>query len=56
MPVTFVVVAAMSVVAWTHLGVHWDYRGQGLTGTARLSAMSTVLTAIGIGWGITWLA
>lgn len=55
-PVTLVVVVAMSVVAWTRLGVHWDYRGSGLTGTARLSAMSTVLTAIGIGWGITWLA
>jgi nucleobase:cation symporter-1, NCS1 family len=55
-PVTLVVVLAMSVVAWSSLGVHWDFRGQGLTGSARLSAMSTVLTAIGIGWGITWLA
>jgi purine-cytosine permease-like protein len=46
----------MTVVAWTKLDVNWGYSGAGLTGAARLSAMSTVMTAIGIGWGITWLA
>jgi NCS1 family nucleobase:cation symporter-1 len=55
-PVTLVVLLVMTVVAWTKLDVDWGYAGAGLTGTARLSAMSTVMTAIGIGWGITWLA
>jgi toxin CptA len=55
-PVTLVVVLAMSIIAWTRTGVHWDWAGQHLTGSARLSAMSTVMTAIGIGWGITWFA
>ncbi|GAA0410090.1 cytosine permease [Microbispora corallina] len=55
-PVTLLVVLAMSVIAWTRTGVHWDWAGQHLTGGARLSAMSTVMTAIGIGWGITWFA
>ncbi|MBA3780531.1 MAG: cytosine permease, partial [Nocardioides sp.] len=55
-PVTLVVLLAMSVVAWTKLDVDWGYAGAGLEGKDRLSAMSTVMTAIGIGWGITWLA
>lgn len=55
-PVTLVVLVAMSIVAWTQLDVDWGYSGAGLEGTERLSAMSTVMTAIGIGWGITWLA
>ena len=56
MPVTLAVLLVMTVVAWTKLDVDWGYGGAGLTGAARLSAMSTVMTAIGIGWGITWLA
>ncbi len=55
-PVTLVVLAAMTVVAWTQIDVDWSYPGQGLAGTDRLSAMSTVMTAIGIGWGISWFA
>jgi nucleobase:cation symporter-1, NCS1 family len=55
-PVTLAVLLVMTVVAWTKLDVDWGYDGAGLTGAARLSAMSTVMTAIGIGWGITWLA
>lgn len=55
-PVTLVVLLAMTVVAWTQLDIDWGYSGDNLQGTARLSAMSTVMTAIGIGWGITWLA
>lgn len=55
-PVTLVVLAAMTVVAWTHSGVHWGYRGAGLHGAALWSALSTLMTAIGIGWGITWFA
>lgn len=55
-PITLVVLLAMTVVAWTRLDVDWGFAGDGLTGTARLSAMSTVMTAIGVGWGITWFA
>lgn len=55
-PITLVVLAAMTVVAWTHTHVQWGYAGQGLHGTALWSALSTLMTAIGIGWGITWFA
>ncbi|MBO9520454.1 MAG: cytosine permease [Nocardioidaceae bacterium] len=55
-PVTLVVLLGMSIVAWTKLDIDWGYSGAGLQGGDRLSAMSTVMTAIGIGWGITWLA
>jgi NCS1 family nucleobase:cation symporter-1 len=55
-PVTLVVLAVMTVVAWTKVDIDWGYAGAGLTGTDRLSAMSTIMTAIGIGWGISWFA
>jgi NCS1 family nucleobase:cation symporter-1 len=55
-PVTLVVLAAMTVVAWTHSGVHWGYKGSGLHGAALWSSLTTLMTAIGIGWGITWFA
>ncbi len=55
-PVTLVVLFAMTVVAWTRLDIDWGYAGTGLAGQERLSAMSTVMTAIGIGWGISWFA
>ncbi|MEV4257326.1 cytosine permease [Spirillospora sp. NPDC049652] len=55
-PITLVVLAAMTAVAWTKAGVHWDFPGAHLAGKSRLSAMTTVMTAIGVGWGITWFA
>ena len=55
-PVTLVVLAFMTVVAWTQVDIDWGYAGAGLEGTERLSAMSTIMTAIGIGWGISWFA
>ncbi len=55
-PLTLLVLLAMTIVAWTHSGVHWDYRGARLHGAALWSALSTLMTAIGIGWGITWFA
>ncbi|WP_051579608.1 purine-cytosine permease family protein [Pseudonocardia acaciae] len=55
-PVTLVVLAAMTVIAWSSTGVHWGYAGKGLQGAELWSALSTVMTAIGIGWGITWFA
>jgi len=55
-PVTLVVLAAMTIVAWTSTGVKWGYPGAGLHGADLWSALSTLMTAIGIGWGITWFA
>jgi len=55
-PITLVVLAAMTVVAWTSSGVHWNYSGAGLHGVALWSSGTTLMTAIGIGWGITWFA
>ena len=54
-PVTLVILVAMSVVAWSKGNIDWGFAGEA-TGAARLTAMSQVMTAIGIGWGITWLA
>ena len=55
-PVTLVVLLAMTVVAWTHTDVHWGYRGRRAARRRPVSAMSTIMTAIGVGWGITWFA
>jgi nucleobase:cation symporter-1, NCS1 family len=55
-PVTLVVLAAMTIVAWTGTDVKWTYAGAGLHGAALWSSLSTLMTAIGIGWGITWFA
>jgi nucleobase:cation symporter-1, NCS1 family len=54
-PITLVILVAMSIVAWTGGDVQWGYAGEA-EGAARWTAMSQVMTAIGIGWGITWLA
>lgn len=56
-PPTIVVLVLMSLVAWTQLEIDWGYAGppgEVLTGIERISAMTAVMTAIGIGWGITW--
>jgi NCS1 nucleoside transporter family len=56
-PPTLAVLILMSAVAWLHLHIDWSYAGpagQVLQGTERIAAMSTVMTVIGIGWGITW--
>jgi NCS1 family nucleobase:cation symporter-1 len=57
-PITLVVLAVMTIVAWTSSGVHWNYSGAGggLQGAALWSSVTTLMTAIGIGWGITWFA
>ena len=54
-PITLVILVAMSIVAWSSGDVRWGFAGEA-EGAARLTAMSQVMTAIGIGWGITWLA
>ena len=52
-PVAAVVMLAMSVLAWTKSDVAWtDSQVQGVD---KLASISQLLTAIGIGWGISWL-
>ncbi|MBP2216942.1 cytosine permease [Arthrobacter sp. CAN_C5] len=56
-PPTILVLIAMSAVAWFGMDIDWGYQGPAgavLTGMERITAMSAVMTAIGIGWGITW--
>jgi toxin CptA len=55
-PVTIVVLLAMTIVAWTKTDVQWGYGGGDLHGKALWSSLTTLMTAIGIGWGITWFA
>ncbi|MCD4849993.1 cytosine permease [Arthrobacter sp. AK01] len=52
MPVILVVMVVMTIVA--SLNVHPSFAPGTLDGTDKLAAMSQVMTAIGIGWGITW--
>ncbi len=54
-PLTLVVLVGMSVVAWGTMHLDWTYAGTGLAGPERWVAMSQVMTAIGVGWGLTWL-
>lgn len=54
-PVTFLVLVTMSVVAWSAGGIDWAYSGSA-SGADRVTAASQLMTAIGIGWGISWLA
>jgi NCS1 nucleoside transporter family len=54
-PVTVVIMALMSILAWTRPGVvNW-----GLTTTlpagAHLAMLTLLMTAIGVGWGISWV-
>jgi NCS1 nucleoside transporter family len=55
-PITLVVLVAMTLVAWTRTDVDWGYAGASLHGKALWSSLTTLMTAIGIGWGITWFA
>jgi toxin CptA len=55
-PITIVVLIAMTIVAWTKTDVDWGYAGGDLHGQALWSSLTTLMTAIGIGWGITWFA
>ncbi|MCR1162961.1 cytosine permease [Paenarthrobacter sp. UW852] len=56
-PPTIIILAVMSAVAWFGMKIDWGYAGPAgniLEGSDRIAAMSAVMTAIGIGWGITW--
>src|SRR5215469_1829402 len=54
-PVTAVIMLLMSVLAWTQPGVvNWSHATT-LTGSAHLAMLTLLMTAIGVGWGISWV-
>jgi NCS1 nucleoside transporter family len=54
-PVTLAIMALMSVLAWSRPGVvNWSLSTK-LTGGAHFSAITGLVTAIGVGWGISWV-
>lgn len=52
-PVAAAIVLVMSILAWTKVNVVWTHSTA--HGADKLTAVTQLLTAIGIGWGITWL-
>jgi NCS1 nucleoside transporter family len=53
MPFVLAIMVVMSVVAFTHVDIQWHVSTA--HGIGKYSAMSKLTTAIGIGWGISWL-
>src|SRR4030088_2457920 len=54
-PVTAVIMALMSVLAWTRPGVvNWGLTSS-LPPAARFAMLTLLMTAIGVGWGISWV-
>jgi NCS1 nucleoside transporter family len=54
-PVTVVIMALMSILAWSRPGVvNWSLTSS-LPPGAHLAMLSLLMTAIGVGWGISWV-
>jgi NCS1 family nucleobase:cation symporter-1 len=53
-PATVLVMAVMTVLALVATDVHWS-SGSAVDPGAKFTAITQLLTAIGIGWGITWV-
>ena len=54
-PVTAVIMALMSVLAWTRPGVvNWGLTSS-LPPAAHFAMLTLLMTAIGVGWGISWV-
>jgi nucleobase:cation symporter-1, NCS1 family len=51
-PVAALIMVVMSVLAWTKSDVTWSHST--VHGADKLTSISQLLTAIGIGWGISW--
>ncbi len=51
-PVAALVMVVMSVLAWTESDVVWS--NSTVHGSDKITSISQLLTAIGIGWGISW--
>jgi nucleobase:cation symporter-1, NCS1 family len=52
-PVTAAIMVAMTALAFSKVDVKWG--GSAVHGGDKISAMAALMTAIGIGWGISWL-
>jgi NCS1 nucleoside transporter family len=54
-PITAAIMALMSILAWTRPGVvNWGHTSS-LPPAAHLAMLSLLMTAIGVGWGISWV-
>jgi NCS1 family nucleobase:cation symporter-1 len=51
-PVAALIMVVMSVLAWTKSDITWSHST--VHGADKLTSISQLLTAIGIGWGISW--
>jgi NCS1 family nucleobase:cation symporter-1 len=51
-PVAAAVMVLMSILAWTKVDVVWTHSA--VHGSDKLTSITQLMTAIGIGWGITW--
>src|SRR6266581_8535267 len=54
-PFTLAIMALMSVLAWSRPGVVNWHLATKLTGAAHFSSITGLITAIGVGWGISWV-
>lgn len=54
-PATVVVMALMTVMAIVTTDVNWSLAGTALAPGEKVTAVTQLLTAIGIGWGLTWI-
>jgi nucleobase:cation symporter-1, NCS1 family len=51
-PVAALIMGVMSVLAWTKSDITWSHST--VHGADKLTSISQLLTAIGVGWGISW--
>ena len=54
-PVTVLVMAGMTVLAMVTTDVDWSLSGTAVGAGDKFTAVTQLLTAIGIGWGLTWI-
>jgi nucleobase:cation symporter-1, NCS1 family len=54
-PITVLVMALMTVLAMATTDVDWTLAGTAVEPGAKFTAVTQLLTAIGIGWGLTWI-
>src|SRR3954471_18420610 len=52
-PVAAIIMIVMSILAWTKVNFVWGHSTA--HGGDKVTAITQLLTAIGVGWGITWL-
>jgi NCS1 family nucleobase:cation symporter-1 len=52
-PITAVLLVIMSILAWTKADVVWT--NSTVSGGDKFTSITQLLTAIGVGWGISWL-